>query len=253
MSHRTFLWSGLIVCISLLLLWLGASQLTERRVWRTYQRALHLTPADMTYRSVDVPIGGDGVLLYDVTFPRLGLALKADKVLLKRADHQMMMTLYGARLDVLSSLRQRYADELESVLTAYALPHDVFRHPLITLALMHVDEVSGEVRLGFIQKGEQAQLQMEFRDQEGTPVLRGIMDMVLPSYQEPSLFGFLRGHVSGITFIVPDGRVLERYRRLAQQMNIPLSEEVRQAIRTHVPFQMTYFLNKTPLMDFVFP
>lgn len=241
------------MCVSLLLLWLGISQLTERRVWRSYQRALHLTPADITYRSVDVPVGGEGVLLYDVAFPRLGLDLRVDKVLLKRAPHQLMITLYGAHLDVVSSLRQRYADEFEAVLADYSLVRDVFRHPLITLALMDLDEVNGEVRLGWIQKEGQAQLQVEFRDSEGVPVLRSVADMMCPRYQEETLFGFLSGEVSGLTFMIPDGRVLERYRHLARQMNVPLSPELRQAIRTRSPFQMTYFMNQTPLIDFVFP
>lgn len=104
-----------------------------------YRNTVALGEDDLSYRSKQLPLFGDGVLFYQVQFNDIPFTHSVDKMSLSINGTDVNITLQGVRFRVDDALRAK--SDLEQSLKTYVPYEHVYTRPLETLALAGVNDV----------------------------------------------------------------------------------------------------------------
>lgn len=98
-----------------------------------------LSQNEMSYKSVSKSLFGNSLIFYQVKFDSFSFANQIDKLVLKKENNNLHLSLTNAQIDVTHSLRKTYNINIVNELEKYKPITDIFQKPLLTLALSNIN------------------------------------------------------------------------------------------------------------------
>ena len=89
-----------------------------------YQQIAPFSGQELTYRAVSRPFLGEGVVLYQPTFPNLPLRLRSERMSLRLLPTENIIRLSNVNIDVVGSLMNRQNDDWTNTIRTHRPPVD---------------------------------------------------------------------------------------------------------------------------------
>lgn len=133
---------------------------------KEYGQMISLTPASLDYRSVQLPLSGDGLLFYKVKLKELPFPHTIDKMGLDVEGNEIRVTLTGVSFDVNEALRLTKGENLTEDFKAYLPYQSIFTHPLESLALAGIEQVKLNAKFVLKNTGVSRHITGEVQDKK---------------------------------------------------------------------------------------
>lgn len=173
-NYTVFILGGLVLAAVCFFLW-RSSRLQS--VSDSYEQVVALSPNHLSYRSVRLPLSGNGLLFYKAQLPRLPFAHTIDKMSMKVNGNEVYIGLVGFSFNVKEALRGIYGDNLVDDLKSYVPYQSIFTRPLQSLALAGIENVKLNAKFTLKNTGVSRQITGEVQDKK---IGHAIFNMVLP-------------------------------------------------------------------------
>jgi len=143
---------------------------------------------EMTYQAVGAPWFGDGVVLYQPTFPKLDWPISVAKMRLVQQSGTRTIRLEGMTLPVDETLRQRDSATIVARLRDFNPDTDLFTRPLETLALLNQSVFKGDLTIEMHPQNDKLNLILTLF-QSGKPTVR--LHFLAQKQPDASLWGWV--------------------------------------------------------------
>lgn len=165
---------GLVaVCIAVFFLTRGNKLQT---LSAEYGKMMAVTDADISYRSKQLPLFGDGLLFYQVQFKDIPFAHHIDKMSIEADESAVKVTLTGVHFNVSDALRAK-GDTLIQSFKEYVPFDSIWTQPLETLALAGVENVKLDARFVMEKEGLTRRILGDVQDKK---LGRALFDFYIP-------------------------------------------------------------------------
>ena len=200
-----------------------------------YQRTCPFSAREMTYRSASRVLLGQGVVLYQPTFPGLPLKMKTDRVNLKKKGNEIILRFWNVEANISETLRMRDGNVLPDTFRQFAVPDDFFLKPLETLALLNRDVFKGNAELHLRFQGKNVSLTLLI-EQSGRPVLT--VNTVVWNIPDNRLWGWVNGMIQSADIQINSQSLLSAvggyYAAIRQPVPVSLKEAISQNKALHI-------------------
>lgn len=142
MFHKILLAGIIIFFIGLGLIFSHFSK-TEDTL-KLYQR-FGFVRADVNYEKVEKKWGEQGLIFYQLEFPKLKVPHHVEKMALSMKENGMTAKLINVHLDVKEAMKKLYTSKEVQALNDYIPYRDFFDRILTSLAVMGIDEFIGDI------------------------------------------------------------------------------------------------------------
>ena len=122
-----------------------------------------LSKNEMSYKSVSKSLFGNSLIFYQVKFDSFSFSNQIDKLVLKKEQNGLHISLTNGQIDVTHSLRKTYNINIVNELEKYKPVTDIFQKPLLTLALSNIDTFTFN-------------LDLIFNKEQNSPIIRGVLN-----------------------------------------------------------------------------
>lgn len=166
---------GIVVVILLGIFFWRQSE--RESLLKQYGDVVGLSDDYITYRSVQLPLFGNGLLFYKVQLKEVSFPISIEKMKVSVDKTQTQINLSGVSFNVSEALRILKADRLLESYKNYVPYQSIWTKPLETLALVGVEEVRLSAQLKIKNLGLERQITGEMMDKKLGKV---VFDMVVP-------------------------------------------------------------------------
>ncbi len=119
---------------------------TKRSVMKLF-KSYQLSKNDIHYKNISHSFFGEGLIFYNVTFPKLAIDHLIEKLIVKQQSDFLHVRLINTHIHVLNSLAKNYNINIVQSLSNYEPITDAFQKPLQSLALSNIDEIKLDISL----------------------------------------------------------------------------------------------------------
>lgn len=231
--------------VILVLLFLGLAaffmwyQSRSDRILDGYMKIYRFNRSEITFRSLERPLFGDGVILYQVEFPYLSIPVRVEKMVMREEENKLVLNMRGVVVPVLESLRILDAYQIVSIMKAYRPYQDILKRPLESIALTGRDYLKFNLDLT---------IDLSERPIKVSGSLSGkkLLDAQFVAFLQPDdrfyrnrLFYFMYGDLVQAFVSVRDNGVLSDYMEYAKQTGVRSPTEWEQIVHTNGELKRT--------------
>lgn len=201
------------VCVSIFFLTRGSRLQT---LTAAYAHVAAVADTDISYRSKQLPLFGDGVLFYQVQFKDIPITHRIDKMSVEIEDDQIKVALTGVHFNVSDALRAK--TDLVEQFKNYVPFESVWTQPLETLALAGVETVKADVSFVMEKEGLTRRILGEVQDKK---LGRALFDFYIPLEENKvSVSQLVRTTVLSGTFSFEDAGLVEPYLQYTRSLGL---------------------------------
>lgn len=100
-----------------------------------------------TYKNFSQPLFGNGLIFYKAKIQALPVEHTIEKMIIHPQKGKTIVQLQNFQIDVIQSLKENYADKIETVLKDYQPFNEALKKPIVSLALSGLETVKGNALL----------------------------------------------------------------------------------------------------------
>lgn len=229
MFHKILLISIIIVFVGLGILFSRLSK-TEDTL-KLYQR-YGFVQSDIQYEKVEKKWGQQGLIFYQLEFPKLEVPHHVEKMALSMDNSGIKAHLTNVHLNVKEAMQKLYASKPVQALNDYVPYQDFFDRILTSLAVMGVDEFVGDILLNTTYsdiKTMDFELQVH-QNKKASLTVTGVIH--LPIVGTHQLSDLWQGQVKKLDVQVQNQTQLKQYIDYAKSRKIQMPESFKNGIMT---------------------
>lgn len=147
-SHK-FIYISLLGIILVFGIFVLYQRLQAQKAFNAFLKEAHLKQSDIVYQSREKPFMKEGLILYGVVFPQLKIEHKIRKMIIRKEEEKIILRLQGFQINLPQALNACYGNDFINALKVYKPFEDALRKPLISLGLIGVDTLKGDIVLIF--------------------------------------------------------------------------------------------------------
>lgn len=165
---------GLVLMVFCLFFWRSSHLET---LSKEYGQVVSLSSSHLSYRSMQLPLSGSGLLFYQVQLKEVPFAHTIDKISVEVEGNEVHFSLTGVSFDVSDALRVLKGEGLVGDLKNYIPYHSIWTQPLESLALAGIERVKFNASFVLKNTGVARQIKGEVQDKK---IGKVIFDFSLP-------------------------------------------------------------------------
>ncbi len=204
-----------------------------------YMKTYRFNRSEVAFRSLERPLFGDGVILYQVEFPYLSIPVRVEKMVMREEENKLVLNMRGVVIPVLESLRILDAYQIVSIMKAYRPYQDILKRPLESVALTGRDYLKFNL-----------DVTIDFSDRpikvSGALSGKKLFEAQFVAFVQPDdrfyrnrLFYFMYGDLIQAFVNVRDKGALSDYMEYAKRTGVRAPTEWEKAIHTHGELKRT--------------
>lgn len=192
---------------------------------------------EMTYQAIGAPWFGDGIVLYQPTFPKLGWPMTVAKIRLIQEADTRTIRLEGITLPVDESLRQHDSATVVARLRDFNPDTDLFTRPLETLAVLNQSVFKGDLTIEMHPQNDKLNLTLTL-SQGGKPTVR--LHFLTRQQSDSSLWGWVRSPLIQGQAEVVDIPLMSALAGYYAAASLSVPSDLTRSLRSGTPYVYTF-------------